>query len=51
MRQSSTHKKFSSKTEKDLKNKKVQKTTVQKGYNEKNPTEEQGAFKPDNAKN
>ena len=32
-----------------IKKEPTQKAPVQKGYNEKNPTQEQGSFKPDNA--
>ncbi len=34
----------------DLKKQAVKKNPVQKGYNEKNINQEQGAFTPDNAK-
>jgi hypothetical protein len=34
----------------DLKKATTAKEPVQKGYNEKNPTQPQGAFKPDSAK-
>lgn len=34
----------------DLKNQTVAKDEVKKGYNEKNPTQPQGAFKPDSSK-
>lgn len=34
----------------DLKKEAVKKNPVQKGYNEKNISQEQGAFTPDNAK-
>ena len=34
----------------DLKKETVAKEPVHKGYNEKNPTQPQGAFKPDSAK-
>ncbi len=33
----------------DLKKQTIKKDGVKKGYNEKNPTQPQGAFKPDNA--
>lgn len=33
----------------DLKKATTEQSTVKKGYNEKNPTEPQGAFKPDTA--
>ena len=46
-------KKSSIKTKKekitDLKTETTEQNTVKKGYNEKNPTEPQGAFKPDTA--
>ena len=34
-------------TKKDLKEQTTEDDTVKKGYNEKNPTQPQGAFKPD----
>jgi hypothetical protein len=33
----------------DLKNQTTSDKSVKKGYNEKNPTQPQGAFKPDNS--
>ena len=34
----------------DLKKQTIEKDPVHKGYNEKNPTQPQGAFKPDSKK-
>lgn len=34
----------------DLKKQSVEKNAVKKGYNEENPAQPQGAFRPDNAK-
>ena len=51
MKKKAAPKKSSSKTENpsDLKKETVVDKAVKKGYNEKNPSQPQGAFKPDNA--
>jgi hypothetical protein len=50
MAKQTLNKKTKTDTIEDLKKQAVKKNPVQKGYNEKNIQQEQGAFVPDNAK-
>lgn len=50
MAKQAINKKQKTDTAEALKIEAVKKNPVQKGYNEKNPTQEQGAFKPGSAK-